>query len=380
MKITFVDTIAFNYSSVDHPLNFPMGAGNSAICYVAKELSANGHEVTIFNGCRQPGESHGVKIRNLSELLTGAPGNLAINKQDIAVVCSGAIGEQLRRSFVQIPMVMWTQHAHDQPGINPLINKTERDAWNGIVYVSEWQRAHYEHVFGLKGFTYAVLPNGVAPAFEKVKPDAPWYQAERPPRLVYTSTPFRGLMELLSAFPAIRKATGAQLRVYSSMKTYQKTEEEDDFTCLYRYCDSLDGAAYVGSLGQEQLAEELSWADALVYPSTFAEGLCVSMLEAMSLGLAIFTTNLGALPEVAREHAKYCERMGYGLSGRFADLVIEGLRNLKRDPDKAMRERAARIDYTRERFTWNNIAVGWERWLTELTRQSGPIARLKTGS
>ena len=364
MKLSFIDTIAFDYD-LDHPLHHPLGAGNSAICYLSKELAKLGHEVTVFNGRKSPSDAHGVRLRHINEL---AEAHTFLNTQDVAIVCSGACGSKLRDGGVKIPLVLWTQHAHDQPAVQPLHFPPERYSWNKIVYVSEWQKKNYELVFGVPADRGKVLRNGVSPAFETVERRQPWYLEDRPPVLFYTSTPFRGLQTLLSAFPRIHEAIpGTTLRVYSSMKVYQKTYEDDDFACLYDICRTMPGVEYVGSLGQAQLAEEIAQADALAYPSIFAEGLCVAMLEAMAVGAEIYTTTLGALPESGGGHARMVE-MSDGLARRFADMVIEGIRDCERDPESAMVRRVERVQYIATNFVWSKIAAQWDEWLVSLTR------------
>lgn len=369
MKLTFIDTIAFDYD-LDYPLHHPLGAGNSAICYLAKELAKLGHEVTIFNGCKTPSDTHGVSIRNLEDI--SEPKHF-LNTQDVTIVCNGAVATNLRKAGVDCPLVLWTQHAHDQPAVQPLRDPRERYAWQAVVYVSQWQKKHYEAVFGMPPDRAKVIPNGVSPAFETAPRFQPWYTSVRvgeAPTLVYTSTPFRGLQTLLSAFPIIRSAVpGTRLRVFSSMKVYQKRDEDDDFGCFYEMCRTTDGIDYIGSLGQQRLAFELSRCDALAYPSTFAEGLCVAMLEAMAVGAEIFTTNYGALPESTGNHA-YMVDVTEGLARRYAQMVIEGLRRCESDPEAALERRAARIAYIQDKFIWSKIAKQWDEWLPILIRSS----------
>lgn len=372
MKLSFIDTIAFDYD-IDYPLHSPLGAGNSAICYLAKELAKRGHEVTVFNGCRVETEAHGVRVCNIGGL--DDPKHF-LNTQDVAIICSGAVGTNLRNAGVNVPLVLWTQHAHDQPGIANLRNPQERYAWTGIAYVSDWQKKHYEAFFGMPPDRGVILRNGVSPAFEDVELTEPWYLSRGAPILFYTSTPFRGLQTLLSSFPAIRAAIpGTQLRVFSSMKVYQKTPDDDDFGCLYELCRMMDGVEYVGSLGQQWLASEIARCDALAYPSTFPEGLCVAMLEAMAVGAEIFTTTLGALPEATGGHARMID-MTDGLARKFAEMVIEGLRECERDPQAALKRRDQRLEYIRNKFLWRDIAAQWDEWLTKLSSTATATRKL----
>ena len=116
--------------------------------------------------------------------------------------------------------------------------------------------------------------------------------------LGYTSTPFRGLEVLLSAFPEVLiEFPEAELKVFSSMKVYQQDERGDAFAPLYKRCRTTPSVHYVGSVPQPRLAEELKAATILAYPNTFAETSCIAVMEAMAAGLHIVTTDLGTLPD-----------------------------------------------------------------------------------
>jgi glycosyltransferase involved in cell wall biosynthesis len=377
VKITIIDTIPFAYD-IDFPLHHPLGAGNSAICYLSKELQSRGHQVTVFNASKEPSDKHGVAVRPNPDLRDAAE---HLNGQDVCIVASGACGAHLRGAGIKAPLVLWTQHAHDQPAIQNLHKPVERYSWDAIVYVSDWQRKHYEHVFAMPPDKAKIIRNGISPAFETVERRLPFYNDDRPPVLAYTSTPFRGLQTLLSAFPRIREAIpGAWLFVFSSMKVYQKTEDQDDFWCFYELCRLMDGVRYEGSLGQQDLACALSKCDVLAYPSIFSEGQCVAIGEAMAAGCAVFTTTLGALPEVYGDLATMTRWDGESLVRRYADDVIAGIKAMRENPQEALAQRQRRIDFVHKNFLWKNIAEQWETWLTELVRRSTATATQKIAS
>lgn len=368
MKITFLDTIPFSYD-IDHPLHHPLGAGNSAICYLSKELQFRGHHVTVYNGSKEPSDLHGVAVRNHGNISPHA-----LNSQDVVVVCSGAVGSRLRNEGVTVPLVLWTQHAHDQPAVQLLRSPAERYAWNAVAYVSQWQRKHYEGFFGVPPDKAKIIPNGIARPFEVVERRTPFYYEDRPPVLAYTSTPFRGLMTLLSAWPRISEAIpGIHLNIFSSMKVYQKSQDDDDFGYLYLADRVYPDITYIGSLGQRDLARALAYCDVLAYPSTFAEGQCVAIAEAMAAGCAVFTTSMGALPEVYGGYATMTEWQGDGLVRRYADDVIAGIKAMQEDPIKALADRKKRIDFINENFLWHNLAKEWEAFLTRLSMPNGSV-------
>ena len=74
-------------------------------------------------------------------------------------------------------------------------------------------------------------------------------------------------------------------------------------TSLERVVSELglkDSVSFLGFLNQEQIYEELRGADIFVLPS-FAEGLPVSLMEAMAVGLPVVATNVAATWELVRD-------------------------------------------------------------------------------
>jgi len=61
---------------------------------------------------------------------------------------------------------------------------------------------------------------------------------------------------------------------------------------------------YLGYLSDETVAVFYSLADAFVYPSLY-EGFGLPILEAMTLGTPVITSNTSCLPEVAQNAAMY---------------------------------------------------------------------------
>lgn len=361
MRLAFIDTVGWQYDAAT-PYEQPMGGTQSALCYLAVELAKLGHEITVFTGNQERSESLGVTFDNIAHSTQWG----YLNRFDVVIVVSAALGRTFRRDIgVTVPLVMWNHHTYAQQAIKDLILPSEQAAWTAIAFVSHDQRKNYVQVFELDEAKTTVMYNGVSPAFEGL----PQVISE-PPLLFYTSTPFRGLDVLLDAFPAIRKATGAILRVYSSMAVYRLNDVT--FEPLYRQARGMDGVDYVGSLGQRALASNLIGAAGLAYPSTFAECHSISALEAMAVGADVFTTDLGGQRETTGGLAHMIPFHGdkVKLAREFADLVIAGLEDTKANPQKAVQRRSHRMAFVRESYLWSIRAKVWEDWLEGVKHQS----------
>lgn len=370
MKIAFVDDLRWDYTPLT-PYERPFGGTQSALCYLAEALAAGGHEVALVNNVANPGIYGGVDCVGAGRGLTGE----FLNRFD-AVISIATIGRQLRRLGVQCPLVFWTGHDVDQLAVKSLQDAAERSCWTAFATVSEWQARRYAAAFGIESSRLSVKRNGISPAVEQRVRTRPWFFEEsRPPTLVYTSTPFRGLDVLLTAFPTICAAVpGCTLKVYSAMSMYQVPVEQDPYRVLYRLCAAIDGAEYVGPLGQRPMADALAEADILAYPSTFAETACIAAMEAMASGCLFVSTATGALPETAGRFGKLLPipkqardvPFNIWLANNYATMMIDEIRRAAADPGGTATMLKQQMTHFRHHHQWRAHAREWESWLAAL--------------
>lgn len=367
MKLAFLDPIDWDYTPFS-PLERPMGGSQSALCYLAPELVALGHEVTLINNVSKPGTYAGVRCPGLAVGLT--PDYL--NQFDSVIAINSSMGKKLREGGVTAPLILWSQQATDQEHIQGLREPDERLAWNAFFLVSDWQAQNYVREFGIPPERIGVLRNAVAPVFQSIERRPPFFRTGKPPVLVYTSTPFRGLLMLLVSFPRIRAAIPeCRLRVFSSLAVYQVAPDREElYQVLYALARDLRGVEYVGSLSQTALASALAEADFLAYPNVFPETSCIAVMEAMAAGCLVVTSNLGALPETTA---------GFGflldppkdivLTARaFADLLIEVYRNACAQPDLFEDRVARQRAHARTQYIWAQRAREWSALLPRVPR------------
>lgn len=369
MRIALIDPAGWDYHA-GSPSEIPLGGSQSALCHLAAELARAGCEVHLWNGCRQPRFELGVHCAPLASV-----GPAALGSMD-AVVLLNAVKPALRIKPLlkpHVPLVLWTQHAHDQPAVQPLANPAIVAALDAIAFVSRWQRDQYTQRFALAGMPMAVMRNAIAPAFEHAFASGQEALAARgwPPLLAYTSTPFRGLDRLLAAFPLIRREIPeARLQIYSSMQVYQVDAARDAATYghLYQAARTLEGVEYVGSLAQPVLAAKLKHVHMLAYPNTFAETSCIAALEALASGCLVATSDLGALPESCHGLARLTSVLPDPAehAAQFARTVIDEL-TLFRTRPWVVRERLdAQLRWMNARYTWRQRAAEWQDWLASL--------------
>ena len=233
MRIVFVHRTVNDYT-VETPNMRGIGGTESALAYLSIELAKRGHAVSLLTNTSAPGRYRDVECLNYKTSLSPD----LINASDVVVVSNEACGRTMKDEYrANKPLVMWNQHADDQPAIEALEFTRERKAWASIAFVSEWQRDQFCSIYWIDRNKSRVMRNAISPPFAAAAPAHPWFQSGQAPVLVYTSAPYRGLDVLLDAVPIIRSAiSDMRLRVFSGMATLQVALEDDPYAELYRRC------------------------------------------------------------------------------------------------------------------------------------------------
>jgi glycosyltransferase involved in cell wall biosynthesis len=367
-KIVFIDPLGWDYTP-QTPRDMPLGGSQSALCYLSEALALRGLDVTIVTGTSTPGLVRGVlclngvkrpwehiENANLVVVLNECPPRMATNLRLKLPACAR--------------LVLWTQHAHDEPAIADLHDPAMRDVWDNFVFVSEWQLNEYVHTFGINQARCIILRNGFAPSFAHLFRLGERISNEKssPPILAYTSTPFRGLDVLLKSFPAIRSALpGCRLQIFSSLAPYQVAAEADPYKALYQRCAETDGVEYIGALSQATLADRLRGVTALAYPNRFPETSCISVLEALAAGCLVVSSRLGALPETGMGFAHLISVPSD--KETHASLYAQHMiRILSRNRSEEAHERRlrAQVEKVNAAKTWTNCAEAWIAWIRDI--------------
>ena len=154
MRIAFA-TIADTQFRVESAYHIPLGGSESALCYLAEALARLGHEVFLLTNCLEPAVSLGVQCLYCEPRVVKSLGAL-----DVFVIQNSAGWANVVRNLLPqaTRLVLWTMHTDKEPAVQALSHPAERGAYDGFVFVSEWQRVQY-----LKRFEFAPPP--VAPYF-----------------------------------------------------------------------------------------------------------------------------------------------------------------------------------------------------------------------
>lgn len=277
-------------------------------------------------------------------------------EKSLVTVCPPQIGPRHLK-----PLILWEHQSYDQPSVQCLHDGRVRTMIDQYVFVSEWQRSLYLKYFTIPNEKTAVIHNAIERIPIHVKPKGKL-------KLIYTSTPFRGLDVLLDAFLLLNR-TDVELHIYSGMGLYGRSQEDAVFEPLYKKARGMQNVHYHGVVSNEKVREALQEAHIFAFPSTWEETSCVSLVEAQSAGCLAVVPSLGALPETAGGFAQlyaYTEnkKAHAQLFAKQLNKAIDTFWQIG-----TQQKLAEQRDYFNTAYSWSVRKGEWEFFLSKVIKK-----------
>lgn len=192
----------------------------------------------------------------------------------------------------RIPILVLHDLAED-PEVRHLAEDSSRRRFAKLVFVSNWQFTTYNKVLGVPYDCSTVLKNAIVPIEDHEK------DMDGPIRLIYHTTPHRGLEFLYPVYDHLSKQYGDRLHldVYSSFKIYGWEQRDEQYRQLFDALNAHPHITYHGSVPNAEVREALKKAHIFAYPCIWPETSCIAAIEAMSAGCLVVCPNYAALPE-----------------------------------------------------------------------------------
>lgn len=210
------------------------------------------------------------------------------------------IHSRFRPSFLEKDKkhIMLFHDTFQDPEVKFLSNRENWNHFEKFVFVSHYQKTTYELAFNLPPEKCVVMRNAIDP-IEDIEKSTDQI------RLIYHTTPHRGLDILYNAFNLLHKELGnkVHLDVFSSFEIYNRPEQDQAYKPLFDALNDHGGITYHGTQPNDVVREYLARAHIFAYPCTWEETSCIAALEAMSAGCHVICPDLGALPETTSNFA-----------------------------------------------------------------------------
>ncbi len=328
-----------------------LGGSVTAIIYMAGELAKLGNDVVVFCKCNTPGNYDGVVYKDIGDFGSYIPG-----KSFDVMVVSRAL-DVFKKNLPSRLKILWTQDAYDQPFTQNLSDKNIQNGIDKIFTVGKWQTETIMKHFGISSEKFYTSRNGINREFYENNE-----YKRKVDRLVYTSTPFRGLDVLLDVFPDIRaRVPDAELFIYSSMTVYGVSEEDDKkmYEHLYTKCNQ-PGVYLKGGIPQNILADELKRSYLMAYPNHFAETSCIAAIEAQAAGLPAVTSELGELSKTVLHNETGICIPGNSRSKDYQDRFVKEVVRLINNKEVWNVMSSNAHHRALEKYSWDVIAREWD--------------------
>jgi UDP-glucose:(glucosyl)LPS alpha-1,2-glucosyltransferase len=191
--------------------------------------------------------------------------------------------------------IFWAHDLPEDPESALLSDPSFRKKFAKFVFVSNWQLQRYVQVRGLKYSESTVIRNTIDPF-----PNRTTWQKDGRIRIIYHSTPHRGLRILVPVFDSLWKEfPDIRLDVYSSFNLYGWPDRDQEYADVFKICEEHPAINYYGTATNEEVRDAIKESDIFAYPSIWMETSCLCLIEAMSAGLLCVHPNLAALPETS---------------------------------------------------------------------------------
>jgi glycosyltransferase involved in cell wall biosynthesis len=353
-RIAFYYNSAFEGDSVE---TVPLGGMKKATIHMARELSKLGNAVSVFCDCKKEGLFTGVRylnLRNMKDHLANDPADIFISEGESQIFMH-SLNSRINVLF---------------SGLNPdqrvVIGKDAIKKIDHYFFVSRWQAEQTIKKFRLDKNKVFITRNGYDPAFladgiERIK-----Y------RMIYFSSPARGLDILVEIFPKIKKRfSSAELFVFSDYEFYGKPKGEGEkrYPEIYKKMDQ-PGIRSLGNIKHAELMRQLQMSYLMAYPTRFHETSCMAAIEAQAAGTPPVTSRIAALPETI-EHGK----TGVLIPGNPRTLLykwryLRAIFDLFEDEAKWQALSEAGKKRMNEDFTWGKIAVEWDSFFDTILKRT----------
>lgn len=229
-----------------------------------------------------------------------------------------------------------------------------------VITVSESSMRDIAAQMGVPSEHMTVVPIGVDENLFRPLP-----HVERVPgRLMTTASadvPLKGLTVLLDALAKVRvERPDAHLVVIGRLKDGSRVP------ALLEDLGLEDCVSFVSGVSDQRIVELYAEAEVAVVPSLY-EGFSLPAAEAMACGVPVVATTGGALPEVVGPDGECARTVDPGDPSQLAAMLIEVL------GDEAQRRRLGEKGRERvlRRFTWRSHAEGLvDAWRAELSERA----------
>jgi glycosyltransferase involved in cell wall biosynthesis len=339
-----------------------IGGSETALVHMARELSNLGHSVEVYCDVNKEGYYDDVKYIHYDAI------DLLPKNEDAppAVECDIFVSSRKLNVFEAnikaAKKILWLHDTTAGPAI-PVVARNLSRA-DLILCVSKWHArlVQFNYPFYDPDRILATQ-NGIDPLLFAEEP------VKKGQRLIYSSSPDRGLSVAIALFEKIRKEIPeAELHVYYGFNNINKLAEKTDdqvgkteatehMRALEERAKHTDGIIYHGRVSQAEVAKAMLASKIWLYPTWFEETSCITAMEAQAAECTPITSKLAALEETVHQ-GFLCA--GDSMSPVYQDMIVKrAIWCLTHEKERSALARKGREEALKI-HPWARVAEEWD--------------------
>jgi len=349
----------------------PRGLTGSELSFIqfARGLSERGHDVSLFTVSKN---GYNFKWNELEIRPLGDLNNLDESWNCICSWNEADVLKSIPDKTLRLVNLQINDLSQYTPGYDDHV-----DVW---ISPSDAHRARIistEHSY--KGYTYKPDPDEWEVLYNGCDPSSYNFRMSRVSgRVIWASSPDRGLHWLLQAWPKIKQnVPHAHLKIFYKLQPWLDNMAGKEFpnpdwmelaqraTYVREALRRLKGhdIEIVGSISRRQINEEMSQAQVLAYPCdtvNWTEGFSVTLMEACAAGVVPVTTDVDALGEIYGGAAVMVRSPVGERLDKFVQAVTESLTD-----DEFRSEVISKTTTLANRYKWSDLTLKLEEILNK---------------
>jgi glycosyltransferase involved in cell wall biosynthesis len=332
-----------------------IGGSETQVILLSKELAKLGYKVKIFNKCKeQHFDTSGVDVEYIPFQ------NFEEYSKKIVYDCLIAsrylncfdVPFKSKKNYVMIHDVFLilnnrTQHQVELDKVDKYLCLSHRHK----KFVSEYHKIPEDKIL--------VTSNGLdLTRFEKKLPKNPY-------RLIYSSSPDRGLDNLLILFDKVKEhIPELELHVYYGFENFK---DQNYVKLMLEEIKKREDVHYHGRVGQDVLAEEFQKSNIWAYSTNFEETFSISALEAMAAGAIVLSSHYWGLIDTVKDSGILLpmhDNRNTCRTPEYHEKWVKECVNIIKNKEYA--EHYRNLGYERvKKFTWEHVAKQWHSLFSE---------------
>lgn len=390
-KVAIVDVIGLTYDATTIE-KYGLGGSESAVIYMANELSNLGFDVTVFNNCTDSRAKEGVynRVRYVDLQRLHEPNDFTT---DVMVVS--------RTVIPFLPEHLWKDFNYPYP--TNVFSQLKNSAKHKILWLHDTfcsgdhlvedlvVNGDIDEIFTLSDFHTSYITNcdhGKRRNFEVLKNKmfmtrngAKKYihdvdiTKKNKDLFIYNASITKGMLPLIEdVWPIVKQhIPTAQLKVIGGYYRFRDgappDAQEERWHQLVAREDlkNLD-VQFTGVIPQKEIAHHLAEASYMIFPGAFPETFGISSLESLLYNTPLITTRFGALEETAVDLA--CYKIDYAIepNGLFPHInKMEQVQKFAREVIAAYHNpylHMQKMNYcniVHDVAGWDGVALQWKQ-------------------